>query len=84
MHRNRDSVASYITTNELPHDDACGDFEQYAINEFARLLGRNYKNVHTDVTRLIELGLNGRLPDRRIAVTWDTITAEMKLASDHV
>ena len=49
------------------------------INEFARLSGRNYKSVHTDMTRLIELGLNGLLSDRRIAVARDTITAEMKL-----
>jgi predicted transcriptional regulator len=52
-----------------------------SINELARLLGRNYKNVHTDATRLIELGLIGRLPDQRIAVAWDTIAAEMKLAA---
>lgn len=52
-----------------------------SINELARLLGRNYKNVHTDVTRLIELGLIERRPDQRIAVAWDTITAEMKLAA---
>jgi predicted transcriptional regulator len=52
-----------------------------SINELARLLGRNYKNVHTDVTRLNELGLIERRPDQRIAVAWDTITAEMKLAA---
>lgn len=52
-----------------------------SINELARLLRRNYKNVHTDVTRLIELGLIERLADRRIGVAWDTITAEMKLAA---
>ena len=52
-----------------------------SINETARLLERNYKNVHTDVTRLIDLGLIGRLPDHRIAVAWDTIAAEMKLAA---
>lgn len=52
-----------------------------SINELARLLGRNYKNVHTDVTRLVELGLIERVPNRRIAVAWDTITAEMKLAA---
>lgn len=28
-----------------------------SINELARQLGRNYKNVHTGVSRLIELGL---------------------------
>lgn len=52
-----------------------------SINELARLLGRNYKNVHTDVTRLVELGLIERAQDQRIAVAWDTITAEMKLAA---
>ncbi len=52
-----------------------------SINELARLLARNYKNVHTDVKRLAELGLIERRPDQRIAVAWDTITAEMKLAA---
>ena len=52
-----------------------------SINELARLLERNYKNVHTDVTRLIELELIDRVQDQQIAVAWDTITAEMKLAA---
>lgn len=52
-----------------------------SINELARLLGRNYKNVHTDATRMIELGLIERSQDQRIGVAWDTITAEMKLAA---
>ena len=52
-----------------------------SINELARLLGRNYKNVHTDVTRLLDLGLIGRVQDQQITVAWDTIAAEMKLAA---
>jgi predicted transcriptional regulator len=52
-----------------------------SINELARLLGRNYKNVHTDVTRLVGLGLIQRGPDQRVTVAWDVITAEMKLAA---
>jgi predicted transcriptional regulator len=52
-----------------------------SINELARLLGRNYKNVHTDVTRLVELGLIQRGSDQRVAVAWDVISAEMKLAA---
>jgi predicted transcriptional regulator len=52
-----------------------------SINELARRLGRNYKNVHTDVTRLIELGLAQRDRDRRVGVMWDIVTAEMKLAA---
>ena len=52
-----------------------------SINELARQLARNYKNVHTDVTRLVELGLIERGKDQRVAVAWDTITAEMRLAA---
>ena len=52
-----------------------------SINELARLLSRNYKNVHTDVTRLAELGLIERRDDQRIRVAWDIIRAEMKLAA---
>ncbi len=52
-----------------------------SINELARRLGRHYKNVHTDVTRLIELGLVERRTDRRVAVVWDIVAAEMRLAA---
>jgi hypothetical protein len=37
--------------------------------------------VHTDVSRLIELGLVDRGADQRVAVSWDIVTAEMKLAA---
>lgn len=52
-----------------------------SINELARRLARHYKNVHTDVTRLIELGLIERQTDQRVAVTWDIVAAEMRLAA---
>jgi predicted transcriptional regulator len=52
-----------------------------SISELSRQLRRHYKNVHSDTSRLIELGLIDRLADQRIAVTWDTIVAEMKLAA---
>lgn len=52
-----------------------------SINELARRLERNYKNVHTDVSRLIELGLIERRADQRVAVVWDIVTAEMRLAA---
>ena len=51
-----------------------------SISELARRLGRNYKNVHTDVSRLIELGLIVRRADQRVAVVWDIVAAEMRLA----
>lgn len=52
-----------------------------SINELARRLGRHYKNVHTDVTRLIELGLIERRSDQLVAVVWDIVAAEMRLAA---
>jgi predicted transcriptional regulator len=52
-----------------------------SINELARRLARNYKNVHTDVTRLVELGLIQRQKDQRVTVAWDVVTAEMRLAA---
>ena len=52
-----------------------------SINELARRLGRHYKNVHTDVTRLIEIGLVERGDDQRVTVTWDIVTAQMQLAA---
>jgi predicted transcriptional regulator len=52
-----------------------------SINQLARRLKRDYKNVHTDVSRLIELGLVDRGADQRVAVSWDIVTAELKLAA---
>lgn len=52
-----------------------------SINELARRLERHYKNVHTDVSRLIELGLIERRADQQVAVVWDIVTAEMRLAA---
>ncbi len=45
----------------------------------ARELGRDYKNVHTDVARLLELGLIGRGADGRVQVPWDAVRAELRL-----
>jgi predicted transcriptional regulator len=46
------------------------------IYELAKRLARDYKNVHTDVSRLIELGLIERSSDGRVAVPWDVVRAE--------
>ena len=52
-----------------------------SINELATRLERHYKNVHTDVTRLIELGLVERGEDQLVTVPWDVVAAEMRLAA---
>ena len=47
-----------------------------SIYELAKRLGRDYKNVHTDVTRLAEISLIRKEPDGRVAVPWDVVRAE--------
>jgi predicted transcriptional regulator len=47
-----------------------------SIYELAKRLSRDYKNVHTDVSRLIELGLIERAGDGRVSVPWDVVRAE--------
>lgn len=55
-----------------------GKMTVYAL---AKLLGRHYKNVHTDVTRLTEFGLIEKTKDGKVFVPWDVIAAELKLAA---
>jgi len=45
----------------------------------AKLLGRDYKNVHTDVTRLVDLGLIGKNDAGEVLVAWEAIRAELRL-----
>ena len=45
----------------------------------AKLLERDYKNVHTDVSRLLELKLLEKAQDGRVSVPWQAVRAELKL-----
>jgi predicted transcriptional regulator len=47
-----------------------------SIYELAKRLGRDYKNVHTDVSRMAEIGLVEKGADGRISVPWDVVRAE--------
>lgn len=49
------------------------------VAELARRLGRDYKNVHTDVTLLIEWMAVERTDDGRVNVPWSEIVVDMKL-----
>ena len=44
-----------------------------SINALAKLLKRNYKNVHDDVKALESIGLIERGEDGRYSVPWDEI-----------
>jgi predicted transcriptional regulator len=50
-----------------------------SVYQLARRLQRDYKNVHTDVKRLIALGLIERRGDSAVAVAWDAVRAELRL-----
>ena len=50
-----------------------------SIYEVAKRLGRDYKNVHTDVSRLAELGLIEKRADGGVAVAFDIVNARFEL-----
>ena len=50
-----------------------------SVYELAKRLQRDYKNVHTDVKRLAELGLVERRGASLVAVGWDLVRAEIRL-----
>ena len=52
-----------------------------SIRALATELGRDYKNVHTDVGRLAQIGLIGRTNDGKIEVPWDIVEARLSLAA---
>lgn len=49
------------------------------VAELARRLGRNYKNVHTDVVQLVEWMAVERGDDGLVSVPWSEIVVDLKL-----
>jgi len=47
-----------------------------SIYELAKRLRRDYKNVHTDVARMADIGLIEKQDDGRVRVPWDVVRAE--------
>jgi predicted transcriptional regulator len=62
--------ARWQLLDRLRHD---GPFSIY---ELAKRLERDYKNVHTDVARMAEIGLIEKTADGRVSVPWDVVRAE--------
>ena len=56
--------------------DRLRDAGPISIYQLAKRLGRDYKNVHTDVTALARIGLIERAGDARVSVPWDVVRAE--------
>ena len=49
------------------------------VYSLAKLLGRDYKNVHTDVAQLTALGLVEKTEENLVRVPWDAVRAELRL-----
>lgn len=52
-----------------------------SIRALANELGRDYKNVHTDVKQLEKIELISRSKDNKIEVPWDLVEARLRLAA---
>ena len=52
-----------------------------SIRGLAKDLGRDYKNVYTDVRRLENIGLIERVKNDKIKVPWDIVEARLLLAA---
>ncbi len=50
-----------------------------SVFSLAKLLERDYKNVHTDVARLVELKVLEKAADGRVSVAWQAVRAEFRL-----
>jgi predicted transcriptional regulator len=56
--------------------DRLRDAGPLSIYQLAKQLGRDYKNVHTDVAALARIALIERRADGGVSVAWDVIRAE--------
>ena len=56
--------------------DRLREADALSIYQLAKLLGRDYKNVHTDVSALTQIGLIEKQDDARVSVPWDVVRAE--------
>jgi len=52
-----------------------------SIRALSKQLGRDYKNVHTDVKVLADVGLIQRSEEGLLAVPWDVIDAHVRLVA---
>lgn len=77
--RSMAEVTSLFTTKRWELLETLKLEGQQSIYALAKLLGRNYSNVHTDVKKLLEIGIIQKTDDDKICVPWDEIDVEWPL-----
>lgn len=72
---------SELTPARLDLLDTLRKLGPSTIYALAKAAGRNYSNVHADVSRLIELGLIERCEDDEVHVPFDGVEVHFRLAA---
>ena len=74
-------LASVLTPKRLELMKSLRQKGQLSIRALAKELGRDYKNVHTDVIVLTDVGLIQRSEKGLLTVPWDVIDAHVRLVA---
>ena len=74
------SLFSELTPARLDLMDTLRRMGPCSVNALAKAADRNYSNVHTDVTRLEELGLITRSDDGEVLVPFESVEILFPLA----
>lgn len=72
---------SVITDRRLELMRAVAQAPGTSIKALAEGLGRDYKNVHGDVTRLLELGLLDRADDGGLSAPYDEVVIHARISA---
>jgi len=72
---------SELTPARLDLLDTLRKSGPFTVKALSKAAGRNYSNVHTDVARLVELGLIERTEDDRVFVPFDDVEVHFRLAA---
>jgi len=71
---------SELTPKRMELLDALKRTGPQSVYSLAKLLGRNYSNVHATVARLLELDLIARNDEGKVFVPWDDVEIHVSLS----
>jgi predicted transcriptional regulator len=60
---------------------ADGLIREMGLLQVSKKLNRDYKNIHTDVRLLENIGLIERTEDNKVEVPWNVVEARLELAA---
>lgn len=75
------TLASVLTPRRVELMKELRQQDGLSIRALSKLLKRNYKNVHTDVSVLLDVGLIQRSEKGLLTVPWDVIDSHVRLVA---